>query len=67
MAKKLVLKKLPKRPKQSATAETWAKYDSRLADTIKDNNARKAKFESDKKKKANLIKSTSEKVMKYRK
>lgn len=67
MAKKLVLKKLPKRPKQNATAETWAKYDARLADTIKDNNARKSKFEADKKKKASLIKSTSEKVMKYRK
>lgn len=48
MAKK---KSFPKAPKQSASLETWQKYDKKVSEVKKHN----AQLESDKRKKKSLV------------
>lgn len=49
------LKKLPKKPKTSATLATWQKYEARVKEVMKYNNQVKAEA----KKKENIIKKYS--------
>lgn len=59
------LKKLPKRPKANASLETWEKYNNRVAAIQKENQKSMSdydkelkRFESDKKKRADIQRKT---------
>lgn len=54
--KKLTLKKMPKKPKQSASIKTKENYLKKVAEVKKENNKRKTAYNSAKKKNETLNK-----------
>jgi len=59
MARKPKAKKLPKKPKQSASLEVWRNWERKCKDIKSENKRRLSKWESDKKAKANIIRKYS--------